>query len=128
MGGINVVFQSPRKWLKQYTREGPRLVSCTKVSTFLCVKNKNGNWNGRNVGLTFACFHCDREKGLLDLKLTKESQNGDLQDLLNSQKKVATAKGSILDDFIVAMANNMRRPDDVLARMAEEGRPWFGAI
>ena len=67
-------------------------------------------------------------QGLLDLKLTKESQNGDLQDLLNSQKKVATAKGSILDDFIVAMANNMRRPDDVLERMAEEGRPWFGAI
>ena len=49
-------------------REGPRIVSSTKVSTFLCVK-RNGKWTGRNVGLTYACFHCSKDKVVTEISL-----------------------------------------------------------
>jgi len=98
----NIVFQNPRMWLKQETRVGWRLVSCTKVVTFLCFK-RNNKWMARNVGMTYACFHCDKEEvckygkqnlmyfftllGSLDEKLTAESQEDGLLELLKGTKR-----------------------------------------
>ena len=58
--------------------------------TYLCVRNGSA-WRGRCFGYTFACFHSDRDTGLLDFELTGGAKDGDLYDLIN--KRPAAAEG-----------------------------------
>ena len=67
-------------------RNGPRIVSESKVLTFHCY-NPDFAWVGREVGQCYACFKPDRQFGLLDKDLTLGSVDGDLLDLLNNYKK-----------------------------------------
>jgi len=113
----NIVFQSPNKWQRQKTREGWRLVSSTKVVTISCVKKKN-KWVASDVEMTFACFYCDKHKDCLDEKLTFQSKEGGLQELLHGCKKKSEPSKekstSLFSRQLSMMSHNIEEmPEDV---------------
>ncbi len=71
-------------------RNGPRIVSASKVLTYHCY-NPDFAWVGREVGQCYACFKTD-EFGLLDKDLSLGSVDGDIIDLLSPRGKKKAEK------------------------------------